>query len=415
MTAEERALLSLILNKQITHEQILGIDLGEPLNVTWTVLEEVKNLILEKKYYDDILLTRVLVGRDIGPDNASIENFLKKWAREKANPKMLDTYVKIIMERSFKHSLVKQVEELNLNIDKMGYENILSELNKLADMRPFESSQSLDVVIRENTEEILSGSDIIKFGGFIGESIGGFTLGEMSVWGGRPGANKTNTAINLIEYMATNHPDKKVLVISREMATNQVIERQLLLNAGGKLLYEDMRTGERLEGDKRRIAIETLKRMEEKYKNIIIDDSAQTVDEGVALILKYRPDLVVDDFIQLVVDEKYSEDKVRFLIAKILKTYKWLSKKMKCHIMNFSQLNREIENRVDGIPQMSDFYESSLIEILAELCVIMKPADEDSTYKGKLLYYILKARHGKVGTRAVKFEPAWCKINLEDE
>jgi len=337
--------------------------------------------------------------------------FVSRMESTKAEPKLMDTYIAKTRESSFREDLLRGVESLLSKANRMDSSAILSELNSLADRRPYADEETLDQAIASSMDEILSGDDIIRFGGFIGESIGGFTLGEMSAIGGRPGWGKTNTLVNIMDYMAANHPEEKVLIISREMSEKQLMKRLLLVNAGGYITYEDMRTGKPLEGNKRKLAIEVLGKMQEKYKNVIVRDEIENLDDSVSLILKHRPTLVMDDFLQLIVDEKFSEDKIRFLIGKALKTYKWLAKKLKCHIINFSQLNRNIEDRMDGVPQMSDFYESGLIEILCELCVIMKPSEVDKD----LIYYILKARHGKVGVHATKYEPAWCKINLEGE
>jgi replicative DNA helicase len=118
----------------------------------------------------------------------------------------------------------------------------------------------------------------------------------------------------------------------------------------------------------------------------------------------------MDDFLQLIVDKDYGEEKVRFLINRTLKTYKWLCKKLKNHIINFSQLNRNIENRLDGKPSMSDFYESGLIEILSELCVIQIGDKKNE----EMTYHILKARHGKVGEYRTTYQPEWCKIDMKE-
>ena len=56
----------------------------------------------------------------------------------------------------------------------------------------------------------------------------------------------------------------------------------------------------------------------------------------------------------------------RFEIESVMQEYKWLAKKYKIIPILLSQLNRDIERRIDPIPKMSDLAEGSSIEQVAE-------------------------------------------------
>ena len=50
--------------------------------------------------------------------------------------------------------------------------------------------------------------------------------------------------------------------------------------------------------------------------------------------------------------------------------YKWICKKENCSAILVSQLNREIEKRIDPKPRLSDFAESGVIEQTAETAIM---------------------------------------------
>jgi replicative DNA helicase len=293
----------------------------------------------------------------------------------------------------------------------MGSDEIIARLMYITDLGTSAVSRVLSDSIARNKAAIMKGDDIIIFPGFIEKVQGGFTIGEESAVGARPGDGKTNLMINLAHLFAKLYPDDKCLIISREMSSLQLEKRFLLLNAEGKIRYSDLRTGKPLEGEIAKIAEETTTKMQKLYKNIIVEDGIEDIDGSISAILKHRPKFIMDDFIQLATSEKYGEDKVRFMVNSLLKTYKWLAKKLSFHALNFSQLNRNIESRLDQTPVMSDFNESGMIEQLCEFADILR-----TDTKERQTHYILKARHGKAGNAYyLPYEPDRCYINLEDK
>jgi len=111
--------------------------------------------------------------------------------------------------------------------------------------------------------------------------------------------------------------------------------------------------------------LEVNDRIVDKYTNrLIMCDTARDLSSSTAQIMRHNPDVVVDDYIQLIRMEGY--DQRRFELETVMNEYKWLAKTYKIVPVLISQLNRDIEKRIDPVPKMSDLAESGSIEQVAE-------------------------------------------------
>jgi len=399
-------LLSMVFNRKLKNDQILAIDSRLMGPIYEDIHKSVTQEVLEKGDFSEDTVA-ISLAKSYDPEN--ILSIIKRAKAQSVSAKNYEDTVEKLTSMIFRSSINHELMKLTTVGNDMSNEKLLAELNRVAAMRPFKDDSSLEILVKKYMHEIVAGDDIIKFDGFLGRVCGGFTRGEMSVWGGRPGAGKTNTVLNVADYIATNYPAYKILILSREMTNTQLLKRLLLINSAGAITYDDLRAGEPLKGKKKKLALELMDNMSDKYKNLTVLDNVATLDEGVTAILKHQPDIVIDDFIGIIEDEELGGDKIRHLINKTLKRYKWLAKKLNAHIMNISQLNRNIEQRLEPNPIMSDFNESGMIEQLCELVIVATRAGSD-----KLAYHVLKARHGKPQTAKVNYDPSWCKIYIGD-
>ena len=148
----------------------------------------------------------------------------------------------------------------------------------------------------------------------------------------------------------------------------------------------------------------------DKYKNLVMFDNISGLSEAIMEVSRIKPDIVIDDYIQLV---QVEDDKLerRFQIEKIMHQYKWTAKKNNCHAILVSQLNREIERRLDPRPKMSDFAESGVIEQTAEAAIFVfygwnfnpKTYDENAC---EIIF--AKSRYGKQGSIDMGFNGNKC-------
>ena len=143
--------------------------------------------------------------------------------------------------------------------------------------------------------------------------------------------------------------------------------KKLIVLESGKLSYLDIRLG--YVGDLIKMGeLEATKRnIEAKYSadKFAMFDNMPSFDESAAQVKKFKPDIIFDDYIQLIMPDKKIIER-RLQLEKLVNSYKWLAKKQKCVCVLLSQLNRGLEIRGDGKPKLSDLAESGAIEQVAE-------------------------------------------------
>ena len=163
------------------------------------------------------------------------------------------------------------------------------------------------------------------------------------------------------------------------------------------------------------IEVELLtEKIDKKYKNLIMYDNIRKLSEAMLEISRYKPDVVLDDYIQLIQVDNIQER--RFQIESIMYEYKWICKKENCSAILVSQLNREIEKRIDPKPRLSDFAESGVIEQTAETAIMPFYGwnfDNESHDKYEIEIIVPKSRYGTIGTYVMGFNGNRCKFYFD--
>jgi replicative DNA helicase len=246
------------------------------------------------------------------------------------------------------------------------------------------------------------------------------TKGEITIIGGRPSHGKTTLVINMIK--ACVDQGLKVMVFNREMTNVEMIKKLLVLESE-KLSYLKIRRG--MIGDLNDSAEinNTMDRIKSKYNKdkFQMFDNIQTLEKASVEVQKFQPDIIFDDFIQLIKPKNASKDR-RFQIEEIVHTYKWLAKSTNSVAVLVSQLNRGVEYRTgaDAKPKMSDLAESGSIEQSAENVIFVYypfkvSLDENKDSKNKLQLIGSKVRYGVSGTSDVGFDGDKVKIYQSED
>ena len=190
------------------------------------------------------------------------------------------------------------------------------------------------------------------------------TKGEITILGGRPGHGKTTTMINMIKSCIEQ--GLKVMVFNREMTNVEMLKKLIVLESE-KLSYLNVRLG--LIGDLQTMGeIEAVKsKLEDKYSEdkFAMFDNISNFDECSVQVKKFKPDVIFDDYIQLIDANSHIKER-RLQLEKLVNDYKWLVKTQNCVGVLVSQLNRALESRGDNKPRLSDLAESGAIEQVAE-------------------------------------------------
>ena len=235
------------------------------------------------------------------------------------------------------------------------------------------------------------------------------TRKEITVIGGRPGHGKTTLITNLaISLLKQGY---KVMLFNREMSNTEMMKKFFVMESDG-LSYEDLRVGD-IEKGRMEVIEMMADKVKENFKNLIMYDDIRSLHDAIREVQREKPDVIIDDYIQLVqVQNKKNRDR-RFEIEEILMEYKWVCKKENCSAILVSQLNREIEKRLEPRPRMSDFSESGTIEQTAETALFVFYGfnfDDEKYDRNEIEVICDKARYGKIGTYVMGFNGSRCKF-----
>ncbi len=327
----------------------------------------------------------------------------------------VDSYSQIVLEKYLQRQLIRETEDIkNFCLDNnKQYEDIVNKVssvtNSLQRMRTGKEF-SLSKLIKETSEAIKNPVDLIKYGyDSLNHLAGGMTRGEISVIAGRPGHGKTTFCINLVHKLLQQ--GYKVLVFNREMSNSEMLKK-LLVVSNTSLSHSKIRKGN-IDASVQKEIDRSFVELEELFKKqLIMFDDVFDLAGSSAIIEKFRPDVVIDDHIQLIKANTKLEGR-RFEIESIMQEYKMLSKKHKMVSILVSQLNRNIEQRVDPIPKLSDLAESGSIEQLAENIIFIyydyKVRFEDSEFgPNKNQIIAAKVRYGTSGRLTMGFDGDKC-------
>lgn len=174
---------------------------------------------------------------------------------------------------------------------------------------------------------------------------------ELTTIGARPGVGKTILGMQIGLKIARN--DRKVLYTSLEMSTTQLCERIIAAETNTDSLR--LRTGRILDNEWESI---TKAASRNSLDNFLIDKSSRTPQHIRTKLRRYKPDLIIIDYLQLLQGNTREGSRERE-VATMTRDLKLMALEFKIPIILLSQLNRNAEgNR----PSMADLRESGAIE-----------------------------------------------------
>lgn len=185
----------------------------------------------------------------------------------------------------------------------------------------------------------------------IDKFMGGLHRQELTTIGARPGVGKTMLGMQIALRVSTN--GKKVMFTSLEMSVTQVCERIIASNTDIDSIR--LRTGNIKDDEWAEII-----RVVSLYENadFILDKTSRTVQHIRAKVRKYKPEMVIIDYLQLLQSGTREQSRERE-VATMARDLKLMSLEFNIPVIMLSQLRRDAESRV---PNMSDLRESGAIE-----------------------------------------------------
>ena len=268
--------------------------------------------------------------------------------------------------------------------------------------------------------------------------MGGLQASDLLIVAGRPGMGKTALATNIAynvarawrgEVQADGHTASVnggiVGFFSLEMSAEQLATRIIAEQTG--IPSSTIRRGGIGERDFEKIKDVAI---ELQHLPFFIDETggltvAQLAARARRLKRQRGLDLLVIDYIQLLQgsSRRSQENRVQE-VTEITTNLKALAKELNVPIMALSQLSRQVENRDDKRPQLSDLRESGSIEQDADVVMFVfreeyylsnkepRPGTDEhikwqtemAAVHGKAEIIIGKQRHGPTGTIGLQFD-----------
>ncbi len=463
----ELALISCILWDNKNYEKVSDfIDEKHFVNeANKVIFSTIRNLLDKNILVSPITLNNYL------PDEANNFNKIKYLNQLKDSaPSTQNTYnyARIIYDLHIKRNLVgiahTIIQETNSNNNEVAENLIEKAENELYNLSQTGNSERSFI----NFGNALQGAvDIIseaykregKIAGVptgfkdLDTKLGGLHKSDLIIIAGRPSMGKTALGTNIAFNSAIKYQEEKdefgnkkiidggkVAFFSLEMSSEQLATR--ILAERTKISGDKMRKAELKKEDFNKIA-KTSSELENL--NLIIDDNPVLTIPTLrarARRLKrlHNINLIIIDYLQLMSSSSNNRNDGRVQeISEITRGLKSIAKELNIPIIALSQLSRQVEQREDKRPQLSDLRESGTIEqdsdvvmfiyresyYLERLEPIRKSEEDDMKYNERVSRWqqltnenynkaeiiIAKQRHGPIGSIKMHFDANYTKFS----
>ena len=233
----------------------------------------------------------------------------------------------------------------------------------------------------------------------------------------RPSMGRTAFVLHIAQYAAF-HSDLCTAIFSLEMSKEQLVNR--LFSLESRVDAQKLRSGNLDDSDWEKL-IEGAGVIG-RSKLIIDDTPGISISEMRSKCRKYKLEhdlkLIIIDYLQLMSGSsgKGSESRQQE-ISEISRSLKALARELHVPVIALSQLSRQVEQRPDHRPMLSDLRESGAIEQDADVVMFIYRDDyynKESENKGIAEIIIAKQRNGPIGTVELVWLPEYTKFaNLE--
>ncbi|MDC3007601.1 replicative DNA helicase [Candidatus Pelagibacter sp.] len=384
-------------------------------------------------------------------DDLNVPDYLVKVTKFSTSIRQAVEYSKIIYDMFVRRELIKisenTIDTAKLNDLSTTGQDIIEDSEKLLyelaeKGSSYSSLISFDKALRQTID--MASAAYKNEEGIVGvptglrdldDRLGGLHKSDLIIIAGRPGMGKTalatNIAFNAAQKLQDSGKEKaSVAFFSLEMSSEQLSTR--ILAEQSKIKSNDIRRG--------RISDEQFDRFLETSKNI--SELPLYIDETPALTIAamsnrarrikrlHGLDLIIVDYIQLMRGSlNYKDGRVQE-VSEITQGLKAIAKELSIPVVALSQLSRQVEQRDNKKPQLSDLRESGSIEQDADVVMFVyresyylenkepKPATvEHAEWQAKMNevsnlaeLIIGKQRHGPTGNVFLEFEAMFTKF-----
>nr|QXM18059.1 replication helicase subunit [Chaetoceros curvisetus] len=342
----------------------------------------------------------------------------------------LEDYINLLRDKFVRRTLIKLGYELinsayitNITLESILFNlesNVFSLTNEINQNQLTSSAELFSQIFLELKQKALNPTlSGISSGFFDLDSFTqGFQKADLIIIAGRPSMGKTALSLN-ISLNIIKDVQLPVIFFSLEMSKEQLIYR--LLSNETDIPNFRLKTGNIYKEDwvKLNKAIKHLSSLP-----LFIDDSPTPSISDIQTKIKKiifeqnEIGLIVIDYLQLMENSKFKTENRAQELSKITRSLKNLARKFNVPIIALSQLSRNVENRLNKRPILSDLRESGSIEQDADLVLMLYRESyynaAEKEMEAKLLDHteliIAKQRNGPIGTIDLQFNSKQTKF-----
>lgn len=391
------------------------------------LFEEMVELFNEEQPVDVVTLQNRLREKDVPAELSSME-FVGELVTSVPTSANIKYYANIVREKAMLRRLIKVNEEIanQCYLDRDSVEDIMAETEKqifnLLQNRGGEDFVPIKQIVIQALEKIEMASK--QKGNVTGIATGfvdldyrmsGLQPSDLVLVAARPSMGKTAFVLNIAQYVAF-HSNLATAIFSLEMSKEQLVNRLFALEA--RVDAQLLRSGNLADSDWEKL-IEGAGTIG-KSKLIIDDTPGISISELRSKCRKYKLEqdlkLVIIDYLQLMSGSGRSDSRQQE-ISDISRSLKGLARELNVPVIALSQLSRQVEQRPDHRPMLSDLRESGAIEQDADVVMFIYRDDyynKDTENKNIAEIIIAKQRNGPIGTVNLVWLPQYTKFaNME--
>ena len=383
------------------------------------------------KPVDEVTLQEKLKEKDVPAELTSME-YVKDILDSTPTAANMKHYAEIVADKAVLRKLIKVSEDIanNCYSQKNPVEAILEDTEKnvfkVVQRRNAGDFVPISTVVNNALDKIVAASNnkgkVTGIAtGFIDldDKTAGMQPSDLILLAARPSMGKTAFALNIAQNVAFKQ-GKPAAIFSLEMSKEQLVNRLFSLQSG--VDAQKLRVGnlnesewESLVGGASEIA---------QSKLIIDDTPGISIGEMRSKCRKYKLEhglsIIFIDYLQLMSGSgKSSSESRQQEISEISRSLKALARELQVPVIALSQLSRQVEQRPDHRPMLSDLRESGAIEQDADVVMFIYRDDyyhPDTDRKGISEIIIAKQRNGPIGTVELAWLPDLTKFaNLSKE
>ena len=342
----------------------------------------------------------------------------------------LEDYINLLRDKFVRRTLIKLGYELinsayitNITLESILFNlesNVFSLTNEIKPQKLTSSAELFSHIFLELKQKALNPALTGISSGFfdLDSFTQGFQKSDLIIIAGRPSMGKTALALNISLNIIKNLK-LPVLFFSLEMSKEQLIYR--LLTNETEIPNSRLKTGNIYKDDwvKLNTTIKNLSSLP-----LFIDDSPNPSISDIKTKIKKiifeqsTIGLIVIDYLQLMENEKFKTENRSQELSQITRSLKNIAREFNVPIIALSQLSRNVENRLNKRPILSDLRESGSIEQDADLVLMLyresyynwSEIETETKVIDHTELIIAKQRNGPIGTIDLQFNSKQTKF-----